>query len=140
MGRASNLKKGHRILGKGIQGIPNEAVLLVLSTKPSLDVPDHVVIEALSKRGRIHWLRLSNDQKIVRVHAAMKISPHSESTLKCECMNHMRTKKMLYPSRDAAIKAIVSRHLAHGTHRVRECPTEAGKFHVVSKKTKKYSE
>lgn len=50
----------------------------------------------------------------------------------CGCRNHLGKPKVKYPTRDAALTAVMSRHVKHGPHRMYECPRMAGVFHVAS--------
>lgn len=50
----------------------------------------------------------------------------------CGCRNHLGHRKVKYPSREAAMHAIFTRHLRHGPHSTYECPTMPGVYHVRS--------
>lgn len=55
----------------------------------------------------------------------------------CGCRNHLRKPKQMHKSREAAVTAILTRHIHHGPHKIIECPRQPGVFHVVSEKEKK---
>ena len=50
----------------------------------------------------------------------------------CGCRNHLGKPKVKFASRDAAIGAIVRRHMAHGPHEPYPCPNMEGVWHVRS--------
>lgn len=50
----------------------------------------------------------------------------------CGCRNHLGKPKVKFPTRDAAVGAIIRRHMKHGPHEVYDCPNMAGVFHVRS--------
>lgn len=50
----------------------------------------------------------------------------------CGCTNHLGGPKQMHASRDAAITAILDRHLEHGPHEIYPCPSVDGVLHVRS--------
>lgn len=51
----------------------------------------------------------------------------------CGCRNHLKKRKVKYPSREKAIDAILSRHMRYGVpHEAYRCPRMEGWWHVRS--------
>jgi len=55
----------------------------------------------------------------------------------CTCVNHLGNAKVQHHGYDAALKAILRRHLRYGAHSVYPCPTKPGIFHVTSERKKR---
>lgn len=54
----------------------------------------------------------------------------------CSCTNHMGSSKVKYPSNGAAAIGLMRRHIAHGKHRIYQCPT-SDYWHITSKPERK---
>ena len=55
----------------------------------------------------------------------------------CQCRNHLGRPKTQHKSKDAALAAILRRHLRHaGACTTYPCPTKTGVFHVATKRKK----
>lgn len=54
----------------------------------------------------------------------------------CGCRNHLGKRKVKFPSEQAALEAILRRHLRYGPHRVYACPNLDGWWHVTSVRVK----
>ena len=133
MARVSNLKPRARFHGK-IRGYSSRTVFYVKDIRPSLDLENHSLIVVLTNSGREKILRLPDSMKITIIPKGTNTKKARKTPgPKCSCYNHMGTKKILYPSEDAALKAIVRRHLRYGGHRIYECPKVPGKYHVTSR-------
>ena len=133
MARVFNLRPRARFQGK-IRGYTSRTVFYVKDIRPSLDLENHSRIVVLTKSGREKILRLPNSMKITIISKGTSTKKARKTPgPKCSCYNHMGTKKILHPSEDAALKAIVRRHLRYGGHRIYECPKVPGKYHVTSK-------
>ena len=131
MARVSNLRPRARFQGK-IRGYSSSAVFYVKDIRPSRDLENHSRIVVLTKSGREKILRLPDSMKITIIPKGTKKARKTPGP-KCSCYNHMGAKKILHPSEEAALKAIVRRHLRYGGHRIYECPKVPGKYHVTSR-------
>jgi hypothetical protein len=50
----------------------------------------------------------------------------------CGCRNHLGQRKVKHDGKEAALHAILTRHLKHGPHSAYECPKMSGVWHVRS--------
>lgn len=58
-------------------------------------------------------------------------------TPQCRCRNHLGKPKTQHKSKDAALKAVMRRHVRHGGPFITyPCPTRPGVFHVATDRKK----
>lgn len=125
------------------------AKFLVVEVCQSVMHEDHVKLTCRGKSGatpKVTILVLPKDELVTPVggktgtvnpntpKAAPIPKPPPTAVQKCHCVNHMGTRKQKYHTREAAVAAILKRHLRYGGHGVYECKTEPGIFHVRSQK------
>lgn len=130
-----DLRAAELLVGDRFQVLPTHEVPhrgrkgTVMEIGPSRMLEDHVRVVILSTKKNRAILVLPNRQPVILLHRDSVVE-------KCRCTNHMGSRKQLYKSREDAAAAIVRRHLSHGEHRIYPCPTEAGRFHITSKKAR----
>lgn len=129
--RAGDLRVGDQFQIPRVPGLDHAGMkTTVVSIDPSRMLPDHVRIVTARQKAASHIVVLPNDLEVDILERA------GVSMVKCQCTNHMGSRKVAYKSEADALTAIFRRHLRYGEHRVYPCPTQDGRFHITSKKEK----
>ncbi len=130
---ANELKPGQRIRVP-VRGFSAQAVFTLLEIGPSYDLEDHLRLVLRTKRGARKIIRLHEKFPVKLISDVKKgKAPVKKTKSNCKCYNHMGSKKILHASHEAAVDAVIKRHMKFGAHRVYECPTEPGRYHVTSR-------
>lgn len=61
---------------------------------------------------------------------------HIKDAEKCQCRNHLGKPKQQHPSKDAALEAILRRHLYFANCKIVKCKSNPNIWHVVTLKNK----
>lgn len=136
MSRVADLRDGMKFQAPEIPGYAH-ATMRVEETGPSRNKEGHRRLVVRFKNGRsgsTKILTLPDDMTVHVVWSPEWAKPKPPPKPKCTCRNHMGSKKIKHRSREAAVAAILKRHLHHGGHSVYPCPKEPGIFHVRSQK------
>jgi hypothetical protein len=127
----SELRPGDHIEIPRLSGVQKAGMKALISEiGPSRMSPDLTRIVTTRTAPSSHVVVLPNDLLVIVTARGVNQS----TKVRCRCTNHMGTQKVLFKSREAAVEALMRRHLRHGTHRIYPCPTVEGRFHITSKK------